>query len=107
MQNWRNEHPSKSLGWSPTCDHFRDPCATCGKAWKEVGEIEKSRLPSCSCGIVPCVVLDPFGGSGTVGQVARSLGRYAILIEAKEEYVEMIRERLGALGKTPVLGEFS
>jgi DNA modification methylase len=33
------------------------------------------------------VVLDPFGGSGTVGQVARSLGRRAVLIEINPDYV--------------------
>ena len=39
------------------------------------------------------VVLDPFGGSGTTGQVALELGRLAVLIEAKAEYCELARER--------------
>lgn len=39
------------------------------------------------------VVLDPFGGSGTTGKVAIELGRKAILIEPKAEYVEMIKKR--------------
>ena len=34
------------------------------------------------------LVLDPFAGSGTVGEVARSLGRSAVLVEASERYVE-------------------
>ena len=42
----------------------------------------------------PCIVLDPFAGSGTVGQVARGLGRSAILIEIKEEYATLIRKRV-------------
>ena len=43
---------------------------------------------------MPCIVLDPFAGSGTVGQVARNLGRSSILIEIKEEYVQMMKERV-------------
>ncbi len=39
------------------------------------------------------VVLDPFGGSGTVGLVAQSLGRRAVLIELNPEYCEMARRR--------------
>jgi DNA modification methylase len=39
------------------------------------------------------VVLDPFGGSGTTGQVALELGRSAILCELNPEYVELIRQR--------------
>ena len=35
------------------------------------------------------VVLDPFGGSGTVGAVAQRLGRRAVLIEANPDYVRM------------------
>jgi hypothetical protein len=52
--------------------------------------------PTCSCGeseTVPCVVLDPFAGSGTTGAVARSMGRSSILIELNPEYVKLIRER--------------
>lgn len=39
------------------------------------------------------VVLDPFAGSGTTGKVAIELGRRAILIEPKAEYVAMIERR--------------
>lgn len=39
------------------------------------------------------VVIDPFAGSGTTGKVAIELGRRAILIEPKAEYVEMIKKR--------------
>lgn len=38
-------------------------------------------------------VLDPFAGSGTTGRVAIGLGRKAILIEPKAQYVEMINRR--------------
>lgn len=39
-------------------------------------------------------VLDPFGGSGTVGLVADRLGRDAILIELNPEYADMARARI-------------
>ena len=53
--------------------------------------------PSCTCGCeetVPCVVLDPFGGSGTVAKVARDLGRSSISCELNPEYVEIAKKRL-------------
>ena len=53
--------------------------------------------PSCTCGreeTVPCVVLDPFGGSGTVAKVARDLGRSSILIELNPDYVQIAKKRL-------------
>lgn len=40
------------------------------------------------------VVLDPFAGSGTTGQVALSLGRKFIGIELNPEYLPLIRQRL-------------
>ena len=40
-------------------------------------------------------VLDPFGGSGTSGAVARDLGRNAILCELNPEYAKIARERVG------------
>lgn len=52
--------------------------------------------------IKPCIlagcpvggtVLDPFGGSGTTGQVALELGRKAILIELNPEYVKLAEQR--------------
>jgi DNA modification methylase len=39
------------------------------------------------------VVLDPFGGSGTTGQVALELGRHAILIELNPDYEKLIKKR--------------
>ena len=40
------------------------------------------------------VVLDPFGGSGTVAAVARKLGRRSIYIDLNPEYAEMAKTRL-------------
>jgi hypothetical protein len=53
--------------------------------------------------IEPCIkagcpengtVLDPFGGSGTVGEVCVRYNRNAILIELNPEYEQLIRKRL-------------
>ena len=49
------------------------------------------------------VVLDPFGGSGTVGLVASRLGRDAILIELNPEYAEMAERRIH--GDAPLLAD--
>jgi site-specific DNA-methyltransferase (adenine-specific) len=46
-------------------------------------------------------VLDPFGGSGTTGQVAMEEGRNAILCELNADYVGLIRRRID--GVTPSL----
>jgi DNA modification methylase len=40
-------------------------------------------------------VLDPFGGSGTTGQVATEEGREAVLIELNPEYAKLIAKRAG------------
>lgn len=39
------------------------------------------------------VVLDPFGGSGTTGEVAEMEGRNSVLIELNPEYVEIAKQR--------------
>lgn len=39
------------------------------------------------------VVLDPFAGSGTVGEVAKKLKRKAILIELVPEFLDLIKKR--------------
>lgn len=60
---------SKSIGWKPGCD--------------------------CNAGEpVPCLVLDPFCGSGTTGVVARRLGRRFVGIDLKPKFCEMSRERI-------------
>lgn len=49
------------------------------------------------------VVLDPFGGTGTVGLVADRLQRDAVLIDLNDAYVEMQRRRLE--GDAPLFAE--
>jgi len=52
--------------------------------------------PSCSCGadIVPGLVCDPFGGSGTVALESKKLGRDYLIIELSPEYVDMANKRV-------------
>jgi len=61
--------------------------------------------PSCDCDAgdpVPCVVMDPFAGSGTVGVVAASLGRDYVLIEISPDYAEMCKRRIYLEAQPPL-----
>ncbi len=53
--------------------------------------------PTCSCELtpIPCTVLDPFGGSGTVSVVARNLFRNSIYVDISKKYCEMAQRRIG------------
>ena len=59
---------SETIGWEPTCTH--------------------------DAPVVPCVVLDPFSGSGTTGVVALRLGRRYIGLELNSAYCAMARDRI-------------
>lgn len=53
--------------------------------------------PSCGCKRrepVPCVVLDPFSGAGTVAAVAASMNRKFVGIELNPEYAAMSEKRV-------------
>lgn len=65
-------------------------------------------VPSCGCLIgptKPCVVLDPFGGSGTTAGVALKHGRNAILCELNAEYAELIPSRIQAISQIATLND--
>jgi DNA modification methylase len=57
-----------TTGWRPGCDHHHEA--------------------------VPCVVLDPFAGSGTTLAVARRTGRKAIGVELNPNYLALIKARI-------------
>jgi len=72
---YENYQPGDTIGWRPTCE-----CR---------GQHGKTR---------PCLVLDPFAGSGTTGRVARALRRHAVLADVaygeKDEYRKLALARL-------------
>lgn len=62
--------------------------------------IDRGFTPSCGCeqqGTGRSIVLDPFGGSGTVAQVATGNGRDSIYIDLSSDYIELARQRIGPL----------
>jgi hypothetical protein len=63
--------------------------------WLRVGWLKRPELPSVSgMKAVPCVVLDPFSGSGTTVGVAVSLGRRGIGIDISPDYTKQAAARM-------------
>jgi DNA modification methylase len=71
---WLQENPPITLGWEPSCK--------CG-----VAEIK------------PCIILDPFSGSGTTLAAAKQLRRDYLGVEINEEYRTLIEERINVATK--------
>lgn len=69
-----------------------------GRLWKHPSKkppaLVKRALDISTPKDVGAVVLDPFAGSGTTGEVAQELGLDCILIDKKPEYIEMMNRRL-------------
>ncbi|KKL50314.1 hypothetical protein LCGC14_2306750, partial [marine sediment metagenome] len=78
---YRHVTETRTTGWKPGCD--------CVRRVMDVA--------------IPCIVLDPFAGSGTTGVVATQLGRRFIGIELKPEYAEMARRRIENPDPEPVI----
>jgi DNA modification methylase len=70
----QNYEPAKTIGWKPTCRCSPTPDTR---------------------HLTPCLVLDPFAGSGTVGEVAFKMGRRFVLIDLA--YQDLAKERIGGL----------
>jgi DNA modification methylase len=76
------------------------------KRGKKIPSFNKGRnkrsVWTVACILAGCpkggVVLDPFGGSGTVGMVSENNGRNSILIELNPKYVEMAKRRTAQIG---------
>jgi site-specific DNA-methyltransferase (cytosine-N4-specific) len=76
----------------------RGACPTCLTGWKrEKRQVDQALFETtgwsqgCKCDplpAVPCVVLDPFSGSGTTPLVATRLGRDAIYMDQSPTYTE-------------------
>jgi DNA modification methylase len=76
---------------TPLPRHYRPVIA---ESWAATCEHSKSMSCLDSDLIVPCTVLDPFGGAGTTGLVADRLQRNAILIELNPEYAAIAKRRI-------------
>jgi hypothetical protein len=77
-QDWLDKNPPLTTGWKPSCAH---DCVN-GHNFRTQN---------------PCVVLDPFLGSGTTALVARRLGRKCIGVELSPEYAALAAKRLSQL----------
>jgi len=74
-----------------------DAYGTVDRASEESYRMEETevRFPGCNCRApVPCMVLDPFAGSGTTLATAKRLGRRSVGVELNPLYVDLIRQRL-------------
>lgn len=67
QKNYQNYKRGQTTGWKPTCDHGKEP--------------------------VPCKVLDPFAGSGTVVQVAERFNRIGIGCDLAYQDIALKRTR--------------
>lgn len=56
-----DDYEVKTLGWQPAC--------------------------KCNANVVPAIILDPFCGSGTVGEVCRELGRQFVGLDLSMKYL--------------------
>jgi len=100
----REKHPSRNMeaqreqaraSTGRTDGHISGPGGMCD-ATRTLGF-----RPACDCDAgdpVPCVVLDPFFGAGTVGLVCEQLGRAWIGVELNPEYAKLAQDRITAGG---------
>lgn len=74
-------------GWR---ERAKQQGATCANTVAGVEVKTVGWVPTCKCGtdeVVPCTVLDPFVGSGTLCQVAIEHGRRSVGIDLSEQYL--------------------
>lgn len=91
-QEWRNANPDVTVGWCPTCTCIQDACPDVdmtGADWMALIKTTAQQFAP-----IPCIVLDPFAGSGTTGKVALENNRRAVLGDKSREYLEEhVRDR--------------
>ena len=98
-QDWLSKNPLHTIGWWPSCScggyrvrsvHSRRLSRHSWYRQHWQGRIE-FKWPKT----IPCLTLDPFAGSGTVGKVAIELGRRAILCDLA--YQDLALKRTSAV----------
>ena len=80
----------RTIGWQPSCKCLNNGFVQGSTPMKHIRGDKFEPMPQ-----VPCTVLDPFCGSGTVGVVALQLGREFVGIELSEEYCKLAERRIG------------
>jgi hypothetical protein len=90
---------TKRAAWQADDDRARTQA--CGTMVSPPTSKTTGWAPACKCpdaAAVPATVLDPFGGSGTVGEVATTLGRHAVLVEINPAYAKIADRRTAQEG---------
>jgi len=94
----RNDHENRR---EPAYVPGNSPTKTDSTGWEPLCVATDEWRPTCSCSPaispadpVPCLVLDPFSGSGTTALVCERLGLDSINIDTSAEYIELSRTRL-------------
>ncbi len=75
----------------------RGCCPECGAPWYRDKDDPTIWHPGCECSTTSldtCTALDPFCGSGTVGEVCLRLNRQFVGIDLSEPYLEMSERRI-------------
>lgn len=93
-----------TVGWRPTCKHYQDyydrmPLPkNSRKRAQQIASTRINRLKQAPLRgeypTKPCLVLDPFMGSGTTALAALLNGRDALGIELSEKYIEIAHKRI-------------
>lgn len=106
---WKEEHPDRTIGWRPACKCYGipliegQPTRPSDEAkvekWKRDMDDWLARWAELKpqyeiLQTVPCIVLDPFAGSGTALFVANKHRRRWVGIELSEEYAKLARKRM-------------
>jgi DNA modification methylase len=94
LGEWRAQH-GRSAKLEGGIYHRRNPGGGVSGPNTSRVTTEIGWQPACSCGITetrPCIVYDPFVGSGTVVMVARDLGRMGVGSDLK--YFELSKSRI-------------
>jgi hypothetical protein len=107
---WRRVVQHREVLLRPNSNSRRGHCPSAGRtSTPQRGAVscESKTLgwqPSCSCpadGPIPCLVLDPFVGSGTTLEVAELLGRSAIGVDLNPTYLSEIATKRAERGSRP------
>jgi len=94
------EHTNAVLELSETAKQKREMGLVTQIGGKQLSPASSKTIgwnPTCSCGInntIPCVVIDPFLGSGTVIKVALKHGRQGLGFDIQPNYAPLIEKRI-------------